>query len=75
MRQSVDNKSVLEQEGTEVCVELSGSLNSCQKSQIKVAHALGLFRRGDKRKHTVNPCLKGQVKKIEHLLDVTKAEK
>ena len=74
MPESVKNNEIFGKDGDKVCVELSGSLNSCQKRQIQTAHALGLFRRGDTRKHTVNPCLKGQVKKIEHLLTVTKAD-
>ena len=75
MPESVIKDEAFGQDGDKVCVELAGSLNSCKKTQIKTAQALGLFRRGNKREHTVSPCLKGQVKKIEHLLKVTKVSK
>ena len=54
-------------------VKLVKSLIGCKKDQIATAHALGLRKIGDVATQPENPQTQGKIKKISHLLEVTKA--
>ncbi len=54
-------------------VKLVRSLIGCKKDQIATAHALGLRKIGDVATQPENPQTQGKIKKISHLLEVTKA--
>ena len=54
-------------------VKLVKSLIGCKKDQIATAHALGLRKIGDVSEQPDNPQTQGKIKKISHLLEVTKA--
>ena len=54
-------------------VKLVKSLISSKKDQIATAHALGLKKIGDKATQPDNPQTQGKIKKIAHLIEVTKA--
>lgn len=54
-------------------VTLVKSLIGVKKDQIATAHALGLFKIGDKRTQPDNEQTKGKVDKINHLIEVKKA--
>ena len=54
-------------------VKLIKSLIGCKKDQIATAHALGLRKIGDVATQPENPQTQGKIKKISHLLEVTKA--
>ena len=53
-------------------VKLIKSLIGSKKDQIATAHALGLFKVGDSTEQPDNPQTQGKVKKIGHLVTVTK---
>ncbi|MCH5191961.1 MAG: 50S ribosomal protein L30 [Oscillospiraceae bacterium] len=54
-------------------VKLVKSLIGSKKDQIATAHALGLRKIGDVAEQPDNPQTQGKIKKISHLLEVTKA--
>ena len=54
-------------------VKLVKSLIGSKKDQIATAYALGLRKIGDVSEQPDNPQTQGKVKKISHLLEVTKA--
>ena len=54
-------------------VKLVKSLIGAKEDQIATAHALGLKKIGDERVQTDNAQTQGKVKKISHLVEVTKA--
>ena len=54
-------------------VKLVKSLIGCKKDQIATAYALGLRNIGDVATQPENPQTQGKIKKISHLLEVTKA--
>lgn len=54
-------------------VKLTRSLIGCKKDQIATAHALGLRKIGDSASQPDNPQTQGKIKKISHLVEVTKA--
>lgn len=56
-----------------VQVKLVKSLIGSKKDQIATAHALGLRKIGDVSAQPDNPQTQGKVKKISHLVEVTKA--
>ena len=56
-----------------VQVKLVKSLIGSKKDQIATAHALGLRKIGDVSEQPDNPQTQGKVKKISHLVEVTKA--
>lgn len=51
-------------------VTLVRSLNSRTERQAAVAHSLGLRRLRDSRTHDDTPTIRGQIDKIQHLLEV-----
>ena len=54
-------------------VKLVKSLIGCKDDQIATAKALGLHKIGDERVQPDNAQTQGKIKKIGHLLEVTKA--
>ena len=56
-----------------VVVTLKKSLIGSKKDQITTAHTLGLKKIGDKATQPDNPQTQGKIKKISHLIEVTKA--
>lgn len=56
-----------------VDVKLVKSLIGSKKDQIATAHALGLRKIGDVSTQPDNPQTQGKVRKISHLVEVTKA--
>lgn len=54
-------------------VKLVKSLIGAKEDQIATAHALGLKKIGDERVQPDNAQTQGKVKKISHLVEVTKA--
>ncbi len=54
-------------------VKLVKSLIGSKKDQIATAHALGLRKIGDVATQPDNPQTQGKVRKIAHLIEVTKA--
>ncbi len=56
-----------------VTIKLVKSTISCKKDQIATAEALGLHRIGDVSVQPDNAATAGKIKKIIHLLEVTKA--
>lgn len=54
-------------------VKLVKSLNGCMKTQIAVAHSLGLRKVGDVKDQPDNDATKGKINKISHLVEVTEA--
>ena len=54
-------------------VKLVKSLIGSKKDQIATAYALGLHKIGDVSEQPDNPQTQGKIKKISHLLEVTKA--
>jgi large subunit ribosomal protein L30 len=54
-------------------VKLVKSLIGSKKDQIATAYALGLRKIGDVSEQPDNPQTQGKVKKISHLVEVTKA--
>ncbi len=57
----------------DVQVKLVKSLIGSKKDQIATAHALGLHKIGDVSKQPDIPQTQGKVRKIAHLIEVTKA--
>ena len=57
----------------QINVKLVKSLIGCKKDQIATAHALGLRKIGDVSTQPDNPQTQGKVRKIAHLIEVTKA--
>lgn len=56
---------------TKVRVTLRGSLTGQTQSQRRTVFALGLKRRGATRVHTLTPGLRGAIRKVEHLVEVS----
>lgn len=54
-------------------ITLTNALTGCNKTQIAVAHSLGLKRSGDVVTQPDNAATKGKIAKIAFLLAVTKA--
>lgn len=54
-------------------VTLKKSLIGSKKDQVATARALGLKKIGDKATQPDNPQTQGKIKKISHLIEVTKA--
>ena len=54
-------------------VKLAKSLIGSKKDQIATAYALGLRKIGDVSEQPDNPQTQGKIKKISHLVEVTKA--
>ena len=54
-------------------IKLVKSLIGSKKDQIATAHALGLKKIGDETVQPENPQTMGKIKKITHLVEVTKA--
>ena len=54
-------------------IKLVKSLIGSKKDQIATAHALGLLKIGDVTCQPDNAQTQGKIKKISHLLEVTKA--
>lgn len=54
-------------------VKLVRSLIGSKKDQIATAHALGLRKIGDVSTQPDNPQTQGKVRKIAHLIEITKA--
>ena len=54
-------------------VKLVKSLIGSKKDQIATAYALGLRKIGDVSEQPDNPQTQGKIKKISHLVEVTKA--
>ena len=54
-------------------IKLVKSLIGSKKDQIATAHALGLRKIGDVSEQPDNAQTQGQIKKISHLVEVTKA--
>lgn len=54
-------------------VKLVKSLIGSKKDQIATAHALGLKKVGDVKVQPDNAATLGKIKKIAHLVEVTKA--
>ena len=54
-------------------VKLAKSLIGSKKDQIATAYALGPRKIGDVSEQPDNPQTQGKIKKISHLLEVTKA--
>lgn len=54
-------------------VKLVKSLIGSKKDQIATAYALGLRKIGDISEQPDNPQTQGKIKKISHLVEVTKA--
>lgn len=56
----------------QIKVTLVKSLIGSKKDQIATAHALGLYKPGDSRMQPDNAQTQGKVKKIIHLVTVSK---
>ena len=56
---------------TKVRVTLRGSLTGQTETQRRTVWALGLRRRGATRVHTMTPVLRGALRKVEHLVEVS----
>ena len=56
----------------QIKVTLVKSLIGCKKDQIATAHSLGLYKPGDSRMQPDNAQTQGKVKKIVHLVTVSK---
>ena len=56
-------------------ITLKRSLIGCTESQIKTAHALGLRRMNRSVVLADNPANRGQIIKIQHLLEVAPEKK
>ncbi|MBO4445372.1 MAG: 50S ribosomal protein L30 [Clostridia bacterium] len=54
-------------------IKLTRSLIGSKKDQIATANSLGLRKIGDKTTQPDNPQTQGKIKKISHLITVTKA--
>lgn len=54
-------------------VRLVKSLIGSKKDQVATAHALGLFKIGDSSVQPDNAPTQGKIRKIVHLVEVTKA--
>ncbi len=54
-------------------IKLVKSLIGCKDDQIATAKALGLNKIGDSRVQPDNAATQGKIKKITHLIEVTKA--
>ena len=54
-------------------IKLVKSLIGSKKDQIATAYALGLRKIGDVSEQPDNPQTQGKIKKISHLVEVTKA--
>ena len=54
-------------------IKLTKSLIGCKKDQIATAHSLGLRKIGNVTEQPDNAQTQGKIKKISHLLEVTKA--
>ena len=54
-------------------VKLVKSLIGCKDDQIATANALGLRKVGDSNTQPDNPQTQGKIRKIIHLIEVTKA--
>ncbi|MBR5015477.1 MAG: 50S ribosomal protein L30 [Clostridia bacterium] len=54
-------------------IKLTRSLIGSKKDQIATANSLGLRKIGDKATQPDNPQTQGKIKKISHLITVTKA--
>ncbi len=54
-------------------ITLVRSLNSCLKDQIATAYSLGLRKIGQSTLQPDNAATQGKIKKITHLVEVTKA--
>ena len=54
-------------------IKLVKSLIGSKKDQIATAHALGLRKIGDVSEQPDNAQTQGKIKKISHLVEVTKA--
>lgn len=59
----------------EILIRLKRSLIGVSPNQRKTARALGLRKLGSSRLHTINPVIRGMMKKIEHLIQVDATEK
>lgn len=57
----------------DIQVKLVKSLIGSKKDQIATAKALGLRKIGDVAQQPDNPQTQGKIKKISHLIEVTKA--
>lgn len=53
-------------------ITLKKSLIGCKKDQIATAHSLGLTKIDDKTEQPDNAATAGKVKKIVHLIEVSK---
>ncbi len=53
-------------------ITLKKSLIGCKKDQIATAHSLGLRKISDVTEQPENPQTMGKVKKIVHLIEVSK---
>ncbi len=53
-------------------ITLKKSLIGCKKDQIATAHSLGLRKIGNETEQPDNPQTQGKVKKIIHLIEVSK---
>ena len=53
-------------------ITLKKSLIGSKKDQIATALSLGLKKVGDKTEQTDNPQTQGKIKKISHLIEVSK---
>ncbi|MFK8137289.1 MAG: 50S ribosomal protein L30 [Bdellovibrionales bacterium] len=52
-------------------VKLKKSIISCTKTQKETVRCLGLRRIGHEKVFEDNPAVRGQIFKVQHLLDVT----
>ena len=52
-------------------VKLKRSTISCSQSQIKTVHALGLRKINNTVEVVDNPANRGQLTKVQHLLEIT----
>ena len=57
----------------DIKITLKRSLIGCKKDQIATVKSLGLKKIGDVTVQPNNPQTQGKVKKISHLVEVTKA--
>ena len=53
-------------------IKLVKSLIGCSEAQCKIAKALGFTKKDQIVEHEESPVIMGMVKKISHLLEVTK---
>lgn len=56
----------------EIQVKLAKSLIGSTKPQIATAHALGLHKIGDVSVQPDSPATQGKIRKLAHLVEVTK---